>query len=65
MGKGPCTFKEADITRAVRAAKKVGAEVILDYEHKLIRIILAKPSDAGNGTTATEGNDWDSIYDQN
>jgi hypothetical protein len=62
MGKGPCTFKEADITRAVRAAKKVGAEVVLDHEHKLIGIIPVKASDAGNGTTANEANEWDTEY---
>jgi hypothetical protein len=60
MGRGPCTFKEADIARAARVAKKIGGEVVIDHERKLIRIIPAK-SDAGNGTPAAEKNEWDEV----
>jgi hypothetical protein len=62
MGRGPCTFKEADITRAVRAVKKAGAdaEIKIDLGNGKVMRIMVK---AGNGLTApTEINEWDAEY---
>jgi hypothetical protein len=66
MGKGPCAFKEADIARAYRAAKKAGVEVqiTVDLEHKTMTLTPISTSNVKNGTV-TAKNDWDSIYDQN
>jgi hypothetical protein len=66
VGKGPCTFKEADITRAFKAAKKAGvdAQVEIDLEHKRMRIRPVKRADENGGpsegATGGEG-EWDNI----
>jgi hypothetical protein len=64
LGKGVCTFKEADVTRAFKAAKKAGVDVQveIDLEHKRMRITPVKACDSKAGT---EENDWNSIYEQN
>ena len=55
MGKGSCTFKEADIIRALKAAKKAGVDVHveIDLEHKRMRITPLKPG------KVNDGNEWD------
>ncbi len=55
MGKGVCTFKEADITRALKAAKKAGVDVRveIDLDRKRITITPVKPGDA------SDRNEWD------
>ena len=54
MGKGACTFKESDVTRAFKAARKAGVDVQveIDLERKLMRITPVKG--AVNGS-----NEWD------
>jgi hypothetical protein len=61
MGKGPCAFKEVDVTRAIRAAKKAGVEnpqVVIDLERKTMTIAPVK---LGESNSKTE-NDWDEIH---
>jgi len=67
MGKRPCTFKKADIVRAVEAARKAGLEIahLKVTRDGGINIVVGKPSDAGSGTTATEKNEWDAEYGAN
>jgi hypothetical protein len=67
MARGTPAFRERDVTRALRAAKKAGvdAEIIIDLQHKVMRIIPLSASDAGNGTRATDKNDFDEICDGN
>jgi hypothetical protein len=60
MGKGPCTFKEADVTRAIRAAKKAGVAVAgftVDPDGK-ITVQIGKPVDEEKPTGKGE---WDNI----
>jgi hypothetical protein len=40
LGKGACTFKEADVTRAFKAARKAGVDVQveIDLERKRMTI---------------------------
>jgi hypothetical protein len=48
MGKGPCTFKEADVSRALKAAKKAGFEIVgfsIDPSGK-ITVQIGKPPDS-------------------
>ena len=47
LGKGACTFKEADLTRAFKAAKKAGVDVQveIDLERKRMTITPVKPGD--------------------
>jgi hypothetical protein len=64
LGKAACTFKEVDITRAFKAAKKAGVDVQveIDLERKRMTITLVKRSgengDPGECKTAGEG-EWD------
>ena len=58
MGKGACTFKEADVTRAFKAAKKAGVDVqvAIDLERKRMTITPVK-SGGVNGK-----NEWDEVF---
>jgi len=58
LGKGACTFKEADVTRALKAAKKAGVDVAveIDLERKRLRITPVK----ANGN-AVDRNEWDEV----
>jgi hypothetical protein len=66
LGKAACTFKEVDITRAFKAAKKAGVDVQvqIDLERKRMTItpvnLAGGNSGLGEGTTAGEG-EWDNI----
>jgi len=64
MGRGPCAFKESDLTRAVKAARKAGLEVErveVDRDGKIV-IITGKPGASGelNGNGSAE-NPWDEV----
>jgi hypothetical protein len=56
MGRGPCAFKEADIKRAYRAAKKAGVEVqiTVDLEHRTMTLTPVK-------SETTDEGEWDNI----
>jgi hypothetical protein len=59
MSKGPYPFRETDITRAFRAAKKAGIEhpiIEVDTEHRRLRII---PRD--EVSTVTDHNEWNEV----
>jgi hypothetical protein len=66
LGKAACTFKEVDLARALKAAKKVGVDVQveIDLERRRMTITPVKRgrenSGPGEGTTAGEG-EWDNI----
>jgi hypothetical protein len=51
LGKGSCTFKEADITRAFKAARKAGftAQVEIDLERKRMTITPVMPGEVTEG----------------
>ncbi len=51
MGKGSCTFKEADITRVLKGAKKAGVEVHveIDLERKRMMITPVRPGEMREG----------------
>jgi hypothetical protein len=55
LGKRVCTFKEADVTRALKAAKKAGVDVQveIDLERKRMRITPVKAGDV------LDRNEWD------
>jgi hypothetical protein len=56
MGHGPATFKETDLTRALRAARKAGADVERVEVGRDGRIVLV----VKNGDKVlTERNEWD------
>ena len=58
MVRGPCTFKERDVTRALRAVVRAGIEVQrveVDKDGRII-IVIAKTSSPTGDNGATE---WD------
>ena len=56
MGHGPARFKETDLIRALRAARKAGADVDRVEIGRDGRIVLVLK----NGDQASpEGNEWD------
>ena len=60
MGHGRCTFKEVDLTRALRAAKKAGAHVARTEVARDGKIVLVLKKD-GEASSRNERNEWDEI----
>ena len=56
MGHGPATFKETDLTRALRAARKAGADVERVEIGRDGRIVLVLKN---GDEVSPEGNEWD------
>jgi hypothetical protein len=60
MGHGRCTFREVDLTRALRAVRKAGAQVARAEIARDGKIVLVLNKD-GQAPSTTEGNEWDEI----
>ena len=58
MGHGPCTFKEVDLIRALRAANKAGVEVARAEVGRDGKIVLVLNKD-GEALPNSERNEWD------
>ena len=58
MGHGPCTFKEVDLIRALRAAKKARVEVARAEVGRDGKIVLVLNKD-GEALPNSERNEWD------
>jgi hypothetical protein len=56
MGRGPAKFRERDIAKAVKAARRAGGERVELMPDGRINIIL------GEQVRATDSNSWDEIY---
>ena len=62
MARGTCTFKQQDVTRAVKAVAAAGVEVQRVEIDKHGRIIVVTRNAAGmNEATASGANEWDSV----
>ena len=61
MSRGQQTFKQRDVTKALRAMVKAGivGRVEIDKGGKIV-IVTAKPEDAANGEKLGK-NEWDGI----
>ena len=61
MSRGPCTFRQADITRAVKAVAEAGVEVArveIDKAGKIV-IVTGKPGEAnGESEIANDLDRW-------
>ena len=64
MGHGRCTFREVDLTRALRAAKKAGAHVARAEIARDGKIVLVLKKD-GEPSSRNERNEWDEINGEN
>jgi hypothetical protein len=61
MSRGPTTFRQRDVTAAVRAARAAGIEVArveVDRSGK-ITVIAGQPSAEGQITNSDQHNEWD------
>lgn len=61
MARGPCTFKQQDVTRALRATVAAGIAVQrieIDRDGKII-VVTGKPQEPG--AEREGGNEWDNI----
>jgi len=58
MGRGRSTFKEGDLTRALRAAKKAGANVARAEVARDGKIVLVLKKD-DEAPSMSERNEWD------
>ena len=58
MGHRPCTFKEVDLTRALRAAKKAGVNVARAEVARDGKIVLVLNRN-GEALPNSECNEWD------
>ena len=62
MARTPSTFRQADVTRAVRAVVAAGvgiARVEIDKIGKIV--IVAADATSGQLGESTEGNEWDRV----
>ncbi len=62
MSRGQQTFKQSDLTKAIKAAVKAGVaveRVEIDKDGK-ITIVTVRPEDAANGETPGK-NEWDGV----
>jgi hypothetical protein len=60
MGRGPCTFKETDLTRALKAAKKAGVDVARAEVARDGTIVLVLNT-RDNRLPVRERNEWDEL----
>ena len=59
MGKGACRFKEADVTRVLKAAKKAGVDVQVEIDLERKRMTIT-PVQAGEvNCYLADINEWD------
>ena len=61
MARATCTFRERDVTRAIRAVEAAGKKarkVEVDYKERKVIIVIAQDG----GDAAVERNEWDAEY---
>jgi hypothetical protein len=59
MARGACTFKQRDVTKAVKAMVAAGCEVAraeIEPSTGKIVVVVGKPQDVSEG-----GNEWDAV----
>jgi hypothetical protein len=60
MGRGWCTFKLVDLTRAIKAVKKAGADVARAEVARDGKIVLVLQKD-DEPPAMSERNEWDEV----
>jgi hypothetical protein len=56
MARGPCTFRERDVTRAIRAVEAAGKKI------RKVSIVIEIAQDDDAATVESERNEWDAEY---
>ncbi len=63
MSRGQQTFKQSDVTRALKATVKAGIAVErieIDKDGKIV-VVTVRPEDAANGEKPGK-NEWDAVH---
>jgi phosphoribosylaminoimidazole-succinocarboxamide synthase len=58
MVRGRCTFRQGDLTRALRAAKAAGVPVKIEFQDGKMTVTSMDKA----GTVDSERNEWDAEY---
>jgi hypothetical protein len=59
MARGPCAFKQSDVTKAVKAVVAAGVNVARVEVDKDGRIVVIAGKPAHDGAGASDRNEWD------
>lgn len=62
MSRGRATFREADITRLLRAARKAGVDVKVKIERDGTMIVMTAMARSESQTKQEPTNEWDEKY---
>jgi hypothetical protein len=64
MGRGPSLFREADVVRAARAARKAGLDITrIEIDDKgRISVVVGRPVEPNEDATKAP-NEWDEVLD--
>ena len=61
--RGPCTFRQSDVTRALKAARAAGYGSVRVENDKDGKIAIVAGG-SGEGIGQTEANEWDTVHDK-
>jgi hypothetical protein len=61
MARGPCTFKQQDVTRALKAAAAAGIEVVRYEIDRDGKIVIVTAGRAGPHVGRDEEKSWDEV----
>jgi hypothetical protein len=64
MSRGPATFRQRDLTAAVKAMRAAGCEVARVEIGKDGKIIVVTGKGAVEASDGAAKNEWDEVYDQ-
>jgi len=61
MARAPSTFRQADITKAVKAVRSAGVDIARIEIDKAGKIVIIAADANGQPGESTEGNEWDRV----
>jgi hypothetical protein len=61
MARAPCTFRQQDVTRAVKAVAAAGVDIARVEIDKAGKITIIALGAVPNGGLASQGNEWDTV----
>ena len=61
MARAPSTFRQADVTRAVKAVTAAGVHIARIEIDKAGKIVIIAGDANGQPGESTEGNEWDRV----
>ena len=62
MVRGPCTFRQGDVTRAIREVEAAGKKVRKVKKIRKVSIVIEIAQDDDAATVDGEKNEWDAEY---